>query len=196
MQSEIERRQAILRAVQSAFVRDLAAWDGEMPPASGWQYSKRPIYIVAWLMITALLLIGLIHFIGDIYDNRPAHTLHVTHCRLVQLWGCLALGETTRWCTKPLLRGFEILQRFPRLLMSSIQSGLSTIAEAPLPIPDPPKDILLLSSKLTPDALASLKDLVVQIAPMTIYLRIAAQSIIRNSMVARESKLPDSEKLA
>jgi hypothetical protein len=31
---------------------------------------------------------------------------------------------------------------------------------------------------------------------MTIYLRIAAQSIIHNGMVARESKLPDSEKLA
>lgn len=106
------------------------------------------------------------------------------------------MGETSRWCTKPFLRGFEILQRLPRILMSSIQSGLSNKAEAPLPVPDPPKDILLLSSKLTPDALASLKDLVVQIAPMTIYLPIAPQSIIHNGMVARESKPLDSEKLA
>ena len=207
LQSEIERRQAILQAVQSALVRDLAVWDGEMPPASGWQDSKRPIYVVAWLMIAALLLIGLIHLIGDMYENGPAHTLHITHCRLVQLWRWLALEETSRWCLKPLLRGremlqgfllrgLEILQRLPPFLMSSLQSGLSTIVEAPLPVPDPPKDIFLLSSKLTPDALASLKDLVVQIAPMTIYLRIAAQSIIHNGMVARESKLPDSERLA
>lgn len=132
-----------------------------MPPASSWQFSKRPIYIFAWLMIAALLLIGLVHLIGDMYDDGPAHTLYITHCWLVQLWRWLALGETSRWCTEPLFRGLEILQRFPSLLMFSIQSGLSAIAEVPLPVPDPPKHILLLSSKLTPDALASLKDLVV-----------------------------------
>jgi hypothetical protein len=136
-----------------------------MPPSSGWQYSKRPIYVVAWLMIAALLLIGLIHLVGDMYENGPVHRLHITHCRLVQLWRWLALGEMSRWFTKPILRGLEMLRRIPPLLMSSIQSGLSTIVEAPLPVPDPPKDILLISSKLTPDALASLKDLVVQIAP-------------------------------
>ena len=42
LHSEIERRQAILKAVQSALVRDLAAWDGEMPPASGWQDRSGP----------------------------------------------------------------------------------------------------------------------------------------------------------